>query len=224
MLGKNPLRPPAKGNGDRLEVKNIFRTIQGEGPYAGTPAVFVRLGGCNLACSFCDTEFENFTKMHVDEIINKVLELTVVDSKLFFNFIVITGGEPFRQSIELLCDLLIAKGFKVQIETNGTMFRQINEKVDIICSPKNQGKGYFRIREDMLPRINAIKFVVSASNPHYSNVAEVGQEDYKIPVYLQPMDEHDEAKNRENIVAARELAMNKGYKLSLQLHKIFGLP
>ncbi|CAN0594227.1 unnamed protein product, partial [Ectocarpus sp. 12 AP-2014] len=59
MFGDNPIRPPEKGDGLHLMVKQIFKTLQGEGPHVGTPSIFVRLGGCNLACDFCDTEFEN---------------------------------------------------------------------------------------------------------------------------------------------------------------------
>jgi organic radical activating enzyme len=58
MRGNNPIRPPEQGDGMILQVKSIFATIQGEGPNVGTPAVFIRLGGCNLACEFCDTSFE----------------------------------------------------------------------------------------------------------------------------------------------------------------------
>lgn len=224
MLGKNPIRPPINSDGEILEVKNIFTTIQGEGPYAGTPAVFVRLGGCNLACEFCDTDFENFNNMNVNEIVKKVEELAYKNNKLPFNFIVITGGEPFRQPLEKLCEELIKKNFKIQIETNGTLYRPVNDNVDIICSPKNQGNGYFRIREDLLKRLNALKFVVAEGHTEYSEVADVGQGDYRIPVYVQPMDEGDTEKNKKNLEFAKEIAMKNGYKLSIQMHKLFGMP
>ncbi len=58
MLGKNPILKPVFSSGETLDVTEIFSTIQGEGPLAGEPAVFIRLSGCKLACAFCDTNFE----------------------------------------------------------------------------------------------------------------------------------------------------------------------
>lgn len=135
--------------------------------------------------------------------------------------IVITGGEPLRQPIEALCAALIERGFKVQIETNGTLYRELPQEVDIICSPKNTGVGYFPIRPDLLARINAFKFIISAQLKEYAQVGEVGQGD--TPVYVQPMDEQDDAKNAANLALAMELASRYGYRLSLQLHKIIGV-
>ncbi|MCE3232075.1 MAG: Organic radical activating enzyme [Rickettsiaceae bacterium] len=220
MFGNNPIRPPEKGDGSILQVQNIFATFQGEGPYTGWPAVFIRLGGCNLACSFCDTEFESFEAMSVDKIISKINELSFKSKE---KLIVITGGEPFRQPIELLCDELIKNNYKIQIETNGTLFRSLNEEVDIICSPKNTGTGYHMIREDLLKRVNAFKFIISAHNDLYKNVGNVGQKQYNTPVYVQPMDERDEEKNRKNTDLVIKLATENGYRISLQTHKILGV-
>ena len=217
MYGNNPIRPPEKGDGKTLEVVNIFATLQGEGIYAGHPAIFIRLGGCNLACSFCDTEFETFKTMTIAKIIAQV-ETLKAKQKL----IVITGGEPLRQPIEKLCKNLIKLGFKVQIETNGTLYRELPKQVEIICSPKNTGKGYFPIRVDLLERINAFKFIISAHQPNYASVAEVGQTD-KIPVFVQPMDEKILEKNKANLQLAAKLAQENGYILSIQLHKIVGI-
>jgi len=253
MYGTNPIRPPARGDGSTLEVQHIFPTIQGEGPYAGMPAVFIRLGGCNLACSFCDTEFESFRAMRSEEVIESVEKLAhtletpsplagegwgggvgksdpagmppslILPRKGVGNtkLIVITGGEPLRQPIAPLCEALLAKGFKVQIETNGTLWRELPEAVEIICSPKNSGNGYFPLRPDLLKRVNAFKFIVSASRPDYAHVADVGQGD--APVFVQPMDEYDKVKNEANLRLAMELSQNYGYRLSLQLHKIIGV-
>lgn len=137
--------------------------------------------------------------------------------------VVITGGEPLRQNIAPLCEALLAAGFKVQIETNGTLWRELPEEVDIICSPKNTGGGYMKIRGDLLPRVNAFKFIISAQDEHYHHVGDVGQGEYQTPVYVQPMDEYDDRRNADNVALALKLAMENGYRLSLQTHKILGI-
>lgn len=219
MQGNNPIRPPLTHDGSALEVQSIFATLQGEGPYAGWPAVFVRLGGCNLACAFCDTEFESFASITLADILSRIEALAAEK----YGLVVITGGEPFRQNIAPLCKALIQRGFKVQIETNGTLYRTLPESVEIICSPKNTGQGYFPVRDDLLPRVQAFKFIISEGNPAYRDVAEVGQSRYNTPVYVQPMDEYNEAKNASNLSRALTLATRHGYRLSLQLHKLLGI-
>jgi len=225
MHGKNPKRPPVNSDGTTLDVQEIFPTLQGEGPNAGTPAIFIRLGGCNLACDFCDTEFESFGNMQITDIVAKVADISTEDTgKKLQELIVITGGEPLRQPIEQLCQKLIDNGFKVQIETNGTLYRSLPEAVEIICSPKNSGNGYGNIREDLLARVNAFKFIISESDKKYSTVPEVGQSKYNKEIYVQPMDEYDVEKNNANLALAEKLALERGYKLSIQMHKIWGLP
>ncbi|MCH2546044.1 MAG: 7-carboxy-7-deazaguanine synthase QueE [Alphaproteobacteria bacterium] len=222
MFGNNPIRPPLKGAGDILEVQHIFPTIQGEGTFAGVPAIFVRLGGCNLTCSFCDTEFEAFKATKVTKILERIAILA--KDNIYADrttLVVITGGEPLRQPIAPLCEALLAEGFTVQVETNGTLYRPLPNAVHIICSPKNPaGKGYAPIRDDLLQRANGLKFIISAHNPDYSNVADAALNPYNTPVYVQPMDEYDAHKNKENLQLATKLAATHGYKLSLQTHKI----
>ncbi len=221
MFGKNKILKPEIHDGLQLEVQEIFATFQGEGPYVGYPSVFVRLGGCNLACDFCDTEFDSFAMITLDKILARVLELAKNSAeKIIRNLVVITGGEPLRQPIEKLCQELIARGFLVQIETNGTLFRELSPQVKIICSPKNTGTGYHKIRPDLLTQIDAFKFIISATKPEYSNISEVGQSAAQIPVYLQPMDEYDVKKNHQNMQRVLELATKHGARISLQMHKI----
>ncbi len=217
MKGTNPIRKPVMDGGRVLDIQSVFPTLQGEGPNAGVPAVFVRLGGCNLACDFCDTEFESFNSMKLNDVVARVVELAARSIRL----VVITGGEPLRQNIAPLCESLLAKGFAVQIETNGTLFRSLPEGVEIVCSPKNTGQGYFPIRPDLLPMIGAFKFIISARHPDYHDVPQVGQG--TTPIYVQPMDEADGTQNAANVARARMLAQQHGYRLSLQLHKILGI-
>ena len=201
----------------------MFPTLQGEGPYVGYPSVFVRLGGCNLACSFCDTEFETFSTVAIDDILEQVKVLSLNDGVRVRHLVVLTGGEPLRQNIVPLCERLLAEGFKVQIETNGTLYRNLPKDVSIICSPKNTGAGYFPVREDLLPHIQAFKFIISSHDNKYQQVGDVGQGTYHTPVYVQPMDEYDAKRNAENLAYTAELAQKNGYIVSLQMHKILGI-
>lgn len=245
MFGNNPKRPPVKHDGSYLDVQEIFPTIQGEGIYAGHPAIFVRLGGCNLACDFCDTEFESYSKLSLEEVVAQVKQYMIAHENNAGNIahlVVITGGEPLRQELAPLCQKLLADGFRVQIETNGTIYRNLPDGVDIICSPKasvnsnsNDGKTsetseqvkwrYFPIRPDLLARISALKFIIS-KNPNrivYNNVPDLGQGEYGIPVYIQPMDEYNEQQNLRNTKYCVELVQKYGYILSLQTHKYLGI-
>jgi 7-carboxy-7-deazaguanine synthase len=221
LLGDNPIRGVVMDSGDELYVQEIFLTIQGEGPFVGRPAIFVRLGGCNLACKFCDTEFESFQKLPRQQIISKICELR---TNLATNLVVITGGEPMRQSIEVLCRDLLDKDFNIQIETNGTIFRHLPAEVSIVCSPKPSKLGYHKIRPDLLERFDGLKFLISKSMPQYTIVPDVGQSEYQIPIYLQPMDQQNEQLNMENIKHTIYLVQKFGYILSLQTHKFIGIP
>lgn len=218
MFGNNPILPPEQGDGGILKIHSLFRTFQGEGPYSGYPAIFIRLSGCNLACTFCDTEFDTFKEMPLDLLMRQTLELAEDKVKLA----VITGGEPFRQNIAPLCELLVANGFAVQIESNGTLYRPLHPNVAIVCSPKNTGMGYKPIRKDLLGQTIAIKFIVSANDSKYSDIGEVGQES-GIPVYIQPMDEYDIAKNKANMKLALGLAEKYGHRIGIQAHKVLNI-
>ncbi len=221
MFGKNKILKAEVHDGLHLDVQEIFPTLQGEGPYVGWPSIFVRLGGCNLACDFCDTEFESYKNYSLEKIIAEVLKLAKNEKGVIVRkLIVITGGEPFRQPIERLCKELIAENFLVQIETNGTLYRELPQEVKIICSPKVSNNKYHAIRSDLLSRINAFKFIISKSKPNYQDVSEVGQSNFQVPVYIQPMDEYDEAKNQANLGLVKNLCEKHGYLLSLQVHKI----
>ena len=71
--------------------------------------------------------------------------------------------------------------------------------------------------------LSAVKFIISASNPDYNFIPKLWQEEKEIPVYIQPMDEYDEAKNKDNIELVKKLVLEEGYFLSLQTHKILGI-
>jgi 7-carboxy-7-deazaguanine synthase len=223
MFGNNPILPPKKSDGNKLDVQEIFTTFQGEGIYTGFPAIFLRLGGCNLACKFCDTEFDSFTKMDLDKIIEKIANLSQNQGKRTHNLVVITGGEPLRQNIKPLCEKLLENAFAIQIETNGTLFQDLPAEVDIVCSPKNSSGKYYPIRPDLLPKISAFKFLISASDPLYNFIPQIGQENSQAAIYLQAIDEQDETKNNKNRELTLKLASENGCRISLQTHKFWGI-
>lgn len=220
MFGNNIISSPKKYYDGSFDIVEIFKTFQGEGMYTGHKSIFIRLGGCNLSCKFCDTEFDDSRKMPLQEIINKVRSLSENDE---VKLAVITGGEPFLQHISFLCNSLINEKFKVQIETNGTIWRDVPKEVEIVCSPKNNGNGYRSLRSDLLERVSCLKFLISKYQKEYTIVPEVGQTQYGIPVYIQPIDEYNEEKNEQNLQYVMDLCIKYKYNLSIQMHKIMGV-
>ncbi|NRA73205.1 MAG: 7-carboxy-7-deazaguanine synthase QueE [Rickettsiales bacterium] len=205
---------------DKLNIHEIFQSFQGEGPYTGRKAIFIRLGKCNLTCEFCDTDNNTYSLMSISEILKKIKEVSNTIPKI--NFIVITGGEPLLQPIELLCEKLLTYGYEVQIETNGTRFKNLDNKIQIICSPKNVN-GKFLINKKMLERADALKFVVSKTYPNYKNIPKFVEIKNKNQIYIQPMDEGCKEKNQNNLLYAIDICKKEDYKISLQLHKLVGV-
>jgi len=233
MFGTNPIRKQELREDGALWVQDVFRTVQGEGPSAGMPAVFVRLSGCNLACRWCDTEFESGQWMGRGELLVRVMrEIGVITQRR--PLVVITGGEPFRQDIvDFVRELrALACDPRVEIETAGTLWLTgMPYDLNIIVSPKTG-----RINPEIERRAAAWKYVVAAgeiaTDDGLPNVMPTGVEGrvarppslYYTPIFVQPRDDHDPVRNAANLEAAKESAMRFGYRLSLQLHKILELP
>jgi organic radical activating enzyme len=232
MFGKNEIYHQRDFvDNNKIYVKDIFFTLQGEATYSGYPAIFIRLGRCSLKCHFCDTDFETNLKLSsVSDIYEQIL-----DTNLFCKFAVLTGGEPLLQpKVKELIELLLSKKFTVQIETSGSVYLDLpydNKNLYIVCSPKT-GK----LNPKLEPHIHAYKYIISSWNysdedglPIYSTQIENAKCHIARPidenslVYLSPMDEYDVDKNRLNMLAARDLCLKYGYKLSLQIHKIVGV-
>lgn len=211
MFGKNSIAKIENHSGDKLDIVKIFNTIQGEGFYSGHPAIFIRLGGCNLKCFFCDTEFEEFENISINKILQKVKKEVGKDK---IKLIVITGGEPLRQPIEKLVNLLLENNFTIQIETNGTIKRKLPQQVHICCSPKIINKEY-QINDELIEYIDSFKFIISTQN-NYHNIPKLN---IAKPIYIQPMDEYNQEKNLINQNLTIKLAKKYGYIISLQTHK-----
>ncbi len=230
MFGDNPARPQELGDGQSLWVQEVFYTLQGEGPFTGHPAVFVRVAGCNLSCYWCDTEFESSTWYpSLDQLLEKIAEVRPE----FCHLIVITGGEPFRQNIGPLVQNLLMQKLRVQIETNGTLWVDLprSARLHIVCSPKTPV-----LNKKLLSRISSYKYIIAADQfveedglPAFSTQSRDVPQRIARPVpgsdvYVLPMDIYDPEQNARNTQACVAAALKYGYRLTLQSHKVVGVP
>lgn len=233
MINNQKKEKPFSDPDGKLQIHSIFRTIQGEGPYSGVPAIFIRLSGCNLQCPWCDTEYtgekvETLTPVFV---LSKVRELawSIEPIKL----VVITGGEPFRQDFSKLVMLLHSAGYTIQIETNGTIAQEVfpYHLTTIVCSPKT---GH--IDKRLIPYIRHYKYVAEYDKICLEDglpIEVLGNKVRKfvarppknIPhtIYLQPMDSQDKKENERNLQAVVAACQTYGHTLCLQIHKIIGV-
>ncbi|NLD91624.1 MAG: radical SAM protein [Fibrobacter sp.] len=145
-----------------LTVCEIFKSIQGESTYAGCVCTFVRLTGCNLDCSYCDTRyaFIEGTPMSVDTIMDSVDAHGV-------NLVELTGGEPLIQAASVkLCEALLQKGYTVLVETNGSLPIRLLPSgcvriVDVKCPGSGCGDSFLLDNIDHLNTSDEVKFVIS---------------------------------------------------------------
>ena len=192
-----------------MRVNEIFYSLQGEGFYVGVPSVFIRLSGCNLQCSFCDTTHQSFTDMSEREIADVVAQYPA-------QHVVITGGEPALQLTALLIELLHKLDKEVAVETNGTHI--LPENVDwITLSPKDAFIASPAAKV-VLKRCNEMKVVFTGNElPNYDNIA---CDHY----FLQPCDVDDAEQNKKIIEATIAYCLqHPKWRLSLQTHKLLGI-
>ena len=148
-------------------ITEIFKSIQGEGTDIGLPYTFVRLTGCNLRCTYCDTSyaFKGGKKMNIDDVLDSVKELQC-------NNVLLTGGEPLMQRpTMLLAEQLKNEGFRVSIETHGEFdIRPFAGKFRIIMDVKTpssgMNRGGFRKNIAHLSEGDEIKFVIASKSDY----------------------------------------------------------
>ena len=202
-----------------MKVNEIFYSLQGEGVYTGTAAVFLRLSGCNMKCWFCDTKgHEQGTEMTEEEIAERVSQYPA-------RHIVITGGEPTMQLNARLTQLLHGKGFYIQIETNGALPLKDGTEVDwITCSPKGN--------EIKIQRIDELKLLFIKEYLEKYKEVKASQR------CLQPLDEGgQEVQTLASQAGSSRFASSRGgnevisyikehpqWRLSLQTHKLINIP
>ena len=191
-------------------ITEIFHSLQGEGYHSGMPAVFIRLGGCNLQCPFCDTPQRSGGSQMTEAAI--VAEATRWKVPLA----VVTGGEPSLQLTASLVSALQDKGFLVCVETNGT--RPLPANVDwITLSPKSLWLG--AEAEPVLTTAHELKVVYDDEHDPaaYSHIAAQHR-------FLQPCDTGDPTRNAIIMQQAADYCLqHPEWRLSLQIHKILNI-
>lgn len=195
-----------------LNVNEIFYSIQGEGYYSGSPATFIRLAGCNLACHFCDTRHSiPSIPMSPQEIVDEVKRYPA-------KIVIITGGEPSLQPLSLLVDMLHEASRRVHIETNGT--RPLPASIDwITCSPKQATADSplripFYVHPSILLRADELKLVYDSQGSDPDSIAAR----FDAPLlYLQPM-ALDGSDNAPDTVAY--ILSHPRWRLSAQIHRL----
>lgn len=220
-----------------MVITEIFKSIQGEGTRAGLPCIFVRLTGCNLRCTWCDTAYAFYggTKMAVEEVLSHVAELAG-DRSDRISLVEITGGEPLLQSEtpELAAKLLTA-GYTTMIETSGERFvgvlpREVVKIVDVKCPDSGEPDTFDMSNLDAIDEKDEIKFVISTRRDYefardftrQHGLAQRVREVLFSPVFEDPEGKWPGLNARE--LAEWMLADRLSVRLGLQLHKFIWDP
>jgi 7-carboxy-7-deazaguanine synthase len=218
-----------------MYITEIFKSIQGEGTRAGLPCIFVRLTGCNLRCTWCDTAyaFDGGQKVSVDEVMERVESLSRrADSSAGVSLIELTGGEPLLQEeVYPLAERLLAVGYTIMIETSGERFigrlpKQVIKIVDVKCPDSGEPDTFDPRNLEELSANDEVKFVIS-SRRDYEFAREFTREhrlaERVHEVLFSPV--HDDPNGKWHGLEPRELVewmLEDGLqvRLGLQLHKI----
>lgn len=222
-----------------LPVNEVFPTVQGEARWTGTPAVFVRLQGCDVGCPWCDTK-HTWTKLKGHEVgFETVLAkqrdsaawATVTPGKLVdyclglpyqIKHLVVTGGEPAQYDLGPLCEAFNRIGWRVQLETSGTEQLRVNDRCWVTVSPKLNMPGGRVVLRDVVRRANELKMPIGkpADIERLESVLKQCFDDHRVPppVWLQPLSQSPKATG-----LCVQMAMERGWGVSIQTHKYMGV-
>jgi len=227
-------------------VTEIFKSIQGEGTRAGLPCIFVRLTGCNLRCTWCDTAyaFHGGKKMSVAEVTARVGELAgrgnVTDGgghkPAIVPLVELTGGEPLLQEeIYPLADELLAAGYTVMIETSGERFagrlpKEVIKIMDVKCPDSGEADTFELRNLEVLGEKDEIKFVLSTRRDYefareFTREHQLAQRVHEVlfsPVFAAPDGKWTGLEPRQ--LVEWMLADGLPVRLGLQLHKFIWDP
>ena len=199
--------------GTTLPLMEAFYSIQGEGFYTGNSAYFLRIGGCDVGCHWCDVKESWDAEVHP---LTNVIDMIIPILESPTDTVVVTGGEPLMWDMSFLTDCLKKNNFKTHLETSGS--HKISGDWDWIClSPKKFQKPL----EEIKPLINELKIIVK--NKHDFKWAELQREGVSnlCKLYLQP-----EWNNKEKMIPLiiSYVMENPEWNISLQTHKYLQIP
>jgi 7-carboxy-7-deazaguanine synthase len=202
-----------------LRIVEIFPSLQGEGLRQGEPTIFVRLAGCNLKCSFCDTKYawRGGSDFSLSEISAKIEKFR---RRFPVHWVSLTGGEPFIQDLRPLTRLLKKQKLKIQVETNGTLYYPLSADWFTV-SPKPKSYSF---KPEFRSLANEVKLVVSKelTGKIIKNMRATFPSD--IPILLQP--QSNRRWSQERAIKLFQKACSSGLdniRVSIQLHKILKL-
>jgi 7-carboxy-7-deazaguanine synthase len=221
-------------------ITEIFKSIQGEGSRSGLPCIFVRLTGCNLRCTWCDTAyaFHGGKKMSVADVTARVHELSgrSAEGKPVVGLVELTGGEPLLQEdIYPLADRLLAQGYTLMIETSGERFigrlpKEVIKIVDVKCPDSGEPDTFDLRNLAELSSNDEVKFVLTSRRDYEfarefsleQRLAERVKEIVFSPVHDDPEGKWTGLEPRLLVEWMLEDGLN--VRLGLQLHKIVWHP
>lgn len=187
-------------------VNEIFPGIQGEGFWTGLPVTFIRFAGCNLSCSFCDTDYSIREYLTKEEILDKVLGYPA-------RTLIFTGGEPLIHPLEDLVKILKKSGFSIHVETNGTIFIPDGFFDWITVSPKTHNP--------LVKKCDEVKILISAGDiPNARGIVAC----YYFISPLNPGLNKNMLIDEDNLKYCIQFVIkNPQWRLSVQLHKYLGM-
>ena len=201
-----------------MKVNEIFYSIQGEGILIGTPSIFLRLTGCNLRCSFCDTTYayERGTEMSIQAILDEIKKFTCT-------YVCLTGGEPLLQKdTPKLIERLIKKNYKICLETNGSISikKFVGKKflmisLDIKCPSSSSHEQMNMKNISYLSNKDQLKFIIKNKKDYDYAKKILKQYNPSCTVFFQPVWGTNPKK-----LASWILNDGVPVRLALQLHKI----
>lgn len=198
--------------GEMLPLMEEFYTIQGEGYHTGKAAYFIRIGGCDVGCHWCDVKESWNADLHPPTLTNTI----VTNAKEYANTVVVTGGEPSMWSLDYITNALQNSNIKTHIETSGAY--HLTGKWDWIClSPKKTKLPLATI----YPQAHELKVIVFNKNDFKFAEAQAAQVSDNCELFLQP-----EWSNKEKMtpLIVDYVMKNPKWKISLQTHKYLNIP